>query len=77
MAKDWKNNNLQNSLWRHWKNNHVYTIVAYKDYFIEATNEPAIVYKCIDPPSKIRWVRSYSEFMDGRFKRILKDEEKE
>jgi hypothetical protein len=64
--------NLQNSRWRHLKTLHVYKVVAYRNYFIEATNEPAIVYTREDGKDKRRWIRSIEEFMDGRFKRIIK-----
>jgi hypothetical protein len=69
--------NLQNSRWTHYRNQYVYKVVAYKGYFIEATNEPAIVYTREDGKDKRRWIRPLAEFMDGRFKRILDNNEKE
>lgn len=62
---------LQNTRWRHLKTLHIYKIVAFHKYFIEATNEPCVVYTREDGKDKRKWVRPLSEFMDGRFKRIF------
>jgi hypothetical protein len=69
--------NLQNSRWRHLKTLHIYKVVAYKNHFIEADNQPAIVYTREGGKDKRRWIRPIDEFMDGRFKRILDSNEKE
>lgn len=64
-------NSLTGSLWRHWKAPHLYKVVAYRKYVIEATGEAGVVYTRVDGKDKRKWIRPLSEFMDGRFKRVL------
>lgn len=62
-----------NTLWKHKHNDHIYKIISYRFCRIEATNEPAVVYTRADGKEKTRWIRPLSEFLDGRFQRVLNE----
>jgi hypothetical protein len=55
------------TLWRHKKTGGIYQIVTLAK--IEATMQNAVVYRSIEHHGT--WVRPVSEFLDGRFERVL------
>lgn len=63
-----------NNPWKHVKTGHFYEIVSLG--VIEKDGTPAVIYRRVfsDPTGPILWIRPLDEFMDGRFKRIEKDQ---
>lgn len=58
----------QGSHWRHRKTGGVYVIDHHG--LIEATLEPAVVYRPKDGTPGLVWVRPAAEFFDGRFEEV-------
>jgi hypothetical protein len=55
------------SIWRHKKSGGLYVVID-DDITIEATEERGVLYLRVQDGRK--WVRSYSQFHDGRFEAL-------
>lgn len=64
MSEDWR----KGTRWRHIKTGNIYVTVG--SCRLEATGEPAVLYRRADDEDDTVWARASDEFLDGRFERL-------
>lgn len=63
-TKDWRTG----TLWKHEKSAQIYLTIG--GCRLEATGEPAVLYRIADNERSTVWARASDEFLDGRFTRV-------